>query len=388
MNWPLVPLSQVSALINGDRGKNYPSGNDIVESGIRFINAGHIVGNSLSKGKMNYITQDRFELLRGGKIQRNDILFCLRGSLGKCVLIQDNEAGSIASSLVIIRANPEQINPVFLQWILRSSQFQRQIGLHDNGTAQPNLSAKNLAKFEIPLPPLEEQKRIAAILDKSDEIEAKTEKSNEIRAELSNSIFFDLFGDLSINPHDFPEYELSEIADFQEGPGILAVDFHDEGIPLLRLKGIENEFATLDGCNYLLPEKVELKWKHFCVQKGDILIGSSASVGRVSIVDDNTIGAIPYTGIIRFRINEKLVNQTFLLALLCSEVFIRQVTRMSTGSTIKHFGPTHLKKVRLPVPPLNLQNELEKLFSSLRGIETTDVLAKVNSQSLSQNLLS
>jgi len=273
----------------------------------------------------------------------------------------------------------------FLYYILCQIDMR---SIMNKTTNLSQITFDRLSQFQIPKVPLKDQKRIADILDKANDIEETTEKSNEIRAELKDSIFFDLFGDLSINPDDFPEYDLSEIADFQEGPGILAVDFHDDGIPLLRLKGIENEFATLDGCNYLCPEKVEQKWKHFCVEEGDILIGSSASVGRVAIVDEDTIGAIPYTGIIRFRINEKLVNRAFVLALLRSDVFNRQVTRMSTGSTIKHFGPTHLKKVRLPVPPLNLQNELEKLFSSLNGIETTDVLAKVNSQSLSQNLLS
>lgn len=316
-----------------------------------------------------------------------DVLLSKDGTVGKVHVVKNEGKFAALSSIAIIRPNPEILDSDYLGHFLKSEDAMRQASRMKTGTALKRIILKDIKRIKLRILSLEEQRRISAILDKADEIKEKTEKSNEIRVELKNSIFFDLFGDLSINPHNFPEYDLSEIADFQEGPGILAVDFHDEGIPLLRLKGIGNEFATLDGCNYLLPERVELKWKHFCVQKGDILIGSSASVGRVSIVDDNTIGAIPYTGIIRFRINEKLVNQTFLLALLRSDVFIRQVTRMSTGSTIKHFGPTHLKKVRLPVPPLNLQNELDKLFSSLRGIETTDILAKNNSKSITQELL-
>jgi len=163
-----VNLSEIAELINGDRGKNYPSGTDIVEEGIRFINAGHIVDFSLTKDKekMNYITSERFELLRGRKIQRNDLLYCLRGSLGKCALIEDDELGSIASSLVIIRPDTDVVNPIFLVWYLRSQYGVRQILRFDNGTAQPNLSAKSVKSYSIPNLPLTKQNEFARFVKK------------------------------------------------------------------------------------------------------------------------------------------------------------------------------------------------------------------------------
>ncbi|MCV5224289.1 restriction endonuclease subunit S, partial [Escherichia coli] len=85
---------------NGDRSKNYPNKSVLVESGIPFVNAGHLVNSRINEAEMTYITQERFDLLRAGKFNDGDILFCLRGSLGKCAIVENFGIGAIASSLV------------------------------------------------------------------------------------------------------------------------------------------------------------------------------------------------------------------------------------------------------------------------------------------------
>ena len=99
-----VRLGDIVKLINGDRGKNYPSQADITEDGeIPFVNAGHLNGRNIDFGDMNYISKEKYDMLSSGKFQRGDILYCLRGSLGKKAIISDDVCGAIASSLVIIR---------------------------------------------------------------------------------------------------------------------------------------------------------------------------------------------------------------------------------------------------------------------------------------------
>lgn len=158
---------------------------------------------------------------------------------------------------------------------------------------------------------------------------------------------------------------LAEVAFFQEGPGILAKDFHESGIPLLRLKGIEGPFASLDGCNFLDPAKVDKKWGHFKLVKGDLLISTSASLGRVSIVTEATEGAIPYTGIIRFRPKSETLSDEYLRAFLSSSEFAKQAESMASGSVIKHFGPSHIKQMMISLPPIEQQRKIGKLNSVL-----------------------
>src|SRR5712675_2132091 len=95
------------------------------------------------------------------------------------------------------------------------------------------------------------------------------------------------------------EIPFSDVIDFQEGPGILAKDFHEHGVPLVRLAGLERGASILAGCNYLDPEVVARRWAHFALKRGDILLSTSASLGRIALVGDDAVGAIPYTGIIR-----------------------------------------------------------------------------------------
>lgn len=114
---------------------------------------------------MDYITEERFELLGRGKVRAGDLLFCLRGSLGKCALIRNNDRGAIASSLVIVRPLRELMTRYVLTFF-GSALCDALIDHYDNGTAQPNLGSTSLAEFAFPLPPPEEQKRIVETMDR------------------------------------------------------------------------------------------------------------------------------------------------------------------------------------------------------------------------------
>ena len=178
--WEFKRLGQLTLLENGDRSKNYPNKSLLVESGIPFVNAGHLISGRIAKGEMTFITDERFQLLRAGKFINDDILFCLRGSLGKSALVEGFESGAIASSLVIVRTD-KTLLPKYLLMYFDSPLSARTIKKYDNGTAQPNLSATDLAKFLVPTPSLTEQQRIVAKVDElmglCDALEAQTENS-------------------------------------------------------------------------------------------------------------------------------------------------------------------------------------------------------------------
>ena len=162
--WESAELGCLAQLINGDRGDSYPTKSSFVSDGVPFINAGHLNDGEITSTEMNYITLSAFQALRSGQVREDDILFCLRGSLGKVGLVKGIEKGAIASSLVIVRPIA-QAHPRFLLYFLRSPLANKEIDKHNNGSAQPNLASKSLAKFVVPVAPIEEQKRIAEKLD-------------------------------------------------------------------------------------------------------------------------------------------------------------------------------------------------------------------------------
>lgn len=164
--WMWVRLSQIWVVLNGDRGKNYPAKSKLSTTGIPFISAVNLDGKTVVQDeRLLCLSQEQYNKLGNGKLEKNDVVVCIRGSLGKHG-VYPFDKGAIASSLVILRNYYTAIfDNDFLLLYLDSPLFFQEIKKYDNGTAQPNLSAKSLEQFLIPLPPLAEQKRIVQKLD-------------------------------------------------------------------------------------------------------------------------------------------------------------------------------------------------------------------------------
>ena len=152
-------------MFNGDRGNNYPKDSELISEGIPFINAGDLKNGQIDLKNCKKISREKFNQLSGAKIRQGDILYCLRGTLGKNAIVKFNE-GTVASSLVDIR--PKTINGIYLFIILNSDIEYRQRILNDEGAAQPNLSVRNLAKFIIPVPKTKEQQKIGDFFNQID----------------------------------------------------------------------------------------------------------------------------------------------------------------------------------------------------------------------------
>ena len=165
-NWLWVKFGHINTLINGDRSKNYPNRDEYVREGLPWINTGHIQKDgTLSKSNMNFITEEKFNHLKSGKIRTNDLVYCLRGAtLGKTASVSPYSTGAIASSLMIVRPHIPAMQRYIFYYLI--SPFGRdQIARFNNGSAQPNLSANSVALYAFPLPPLREQKRIVKRID-------------------------------------------------------------------------------------------------------------------------------------------------------------------------------------------------------------------------------
>ena len=167
-DWEQRKLGEVVEFFNGDRSSRYPNDSDMVPEGIPFINAGDLVSGRVKLDTANKITEEKYNELSGAKIQRGDIIYCLRGTLGKNAFVDNFDAGTVASSLVDIR--PKKIVGKYLFQVLNSDIEYRQRTVNDEGAAQPNLSAKNLSLFDIPMPSEFEQEKIALYFDTLDHL--------------------------------------------------------------------------------------------------------------------------------------------------------------------------------------------------------------------------
>ncbi len=164
-NWKWARLADLFQFINGDRGKNYPSKNKLHASGeIPFISAINMQNGTIREDNLLYADRPTYDKLGSGKLNKDDFVICIRGSLGKYCKYP-YELGAIASSLIIARKYSSYILDDYIEAYLQSPLLVNEIHNKDNGTAQPNLSAADFIHFLTPVPPLAEQKRIAERLD-------------------------------------------------------------------------------------------------------------------------------------------------------------------------------------------------------------------------------
>jgi type I restriction enzyme S subunit len=262
------------------------------------------------------------------------------------------------------------------------------------GSTHQTIYMPDVAQFKIPIPPSNEQERICNYLDEQtariDALIAEKERLVERLGELGTSrLAHEMAGGGSaVNathyewypkvPESWRVLPFKHAVHFVEGPGILAHDFRDAGVPLLRVSSVRGAVATLDGCNYLDPEKVAKTWKHFQVKPGDLLISASASMGTVSLVTEDTEGAVPYTGIIILRAIDGMATRDFIRNFVVSDQFMRQIDIMKAGATIQHFGPTHLNRIVMAAPiSLVEQNEVAKRLDVWRA-QQASLTAHVN----------
>lgn len=182
-NWALKKIKYVAYGYNGDRGIDYPSGDDFVDEGKPFITTYELNDGKISLSKVQYITEAKYNKLGGLKIKKGDIIYCLRGSVGKTGL-SDFDNGTIASSLMGIRCR-DSVLPKFLNYLLNSKIEEQERKYLTTGSVSANLAAENVMQFEFAFPDLHVQKEIIKFLDaKTSKIDSIITKNNDIIAKL------------------------------------------------------------------------------------------------------------------------------------------------------------------------------------------------------------
>lgn len=184
-HWRLTKIRQVAEFYNGDRSSKYPSGDDIVSEGIIFItsnNLGYIVLNAnISTNK--FITKQKYDDLGGAKLRKNDIVFCLRGSVGKCAINKTFDEGTIASSLVVIRA--KKVDADYLNYVLQNHRITDEAIVNAIGIGSLNLAAHDISEFYMPIPPEKEMQDIVRYLnDKIGNVDSLITEKQSLIADL------------------------------------------------------------------------------------------------------------------------------------------------------------------------------------------------------------
>lgn len=199
--WKKVKLGNINYLeiIDGDRGANYPSKEEFSEEGYCvFLNTKNVLENGFNFSKCQFITKEKDEKLRKGKLLRNDIVMTTRGTIGNVGIYSNNikfEHLRINSGMVIFRPTP-LLNSEFLFQLLRTSYVKSQIENIRSGAAQPQLPVRSMVDIDILVPrTIEEQKEIVSKIQEEEKTIEECKKLIELHQEKINTKIQSIWGD-------------------------------------------------------------------------------------------------------------------------------------------------------------------------------------------------
>ncbi|MEZ8251252.1 restriction endonuclease [Vibrio splendidus] len=354
MSWPLVRLGEVApskALKNPvvvDDDNVWQLNLDMVESG-----SGRILKKlkaPLSEaGSSTHWFDDRHILYSK-----------LRPYLNKVVL--PDEEGLATTELVPMLPDPKRLDRRYLVHYLRSKQFVSWISDQVAGAKMPRVSMKVFWDHEIPLPPVEEQKRIAAILDKADAMRQKRKQAIDLADEFLRSVFLDMFGDPVTNPKGFPVGTIRDIISTVNYGSSSKASETDGEFPILRMGNITYK----GGWNFSDLKYIDLDDKEqgkYLALKNDLLFNRTNSkelVGKTAVFNESKPMAIAGY-LIRVRTNQ-VGNPWYISGYLNSSHGKKTLTNMCKSIVgMANINAQELQDIKILLPSIELQNRYESI---------------------------
>lgn len=194
---PVQPMTDICDIIDGDRGKNYPKSEEILDDGYcLFLNAKNVTQKGFDFESCNFITREKDDALRNGKLSRGDVVLTTRGTVGNLAFYSKNvpyDNIRINSGMVILRMNRSILNEIYFIELfkMKLSDIKEKIA---SGSAQPQLPISTMNKIILMIPPLELQNQFASFVKEIDKSRSRIQKSLEASQELFDCLMQEYFG--------------------------------------------------------------------------------------------------------------------------------------------------------------------------------------------------
>lgn len=299
----------------------------------------------------------------------------------------------IVSPLYVVFGVLEKINQQYLFHYLKSDIILTYIKEYATGSVRDNLKLSELGKFPINLPPLDEQRHIAAVLDKVSDLIALRKKQLAKLDELVKARFVEMFGDPVLNPKDYDIFTLQRL--IEQGTILYHMDgnhggdyprndeFVNSGVPYIGANCIANGAVDFKLAKYLTPERAN-KMKKGIAVNGDVLFAHNATVGPVVVLRTSENKVILSTSLTAYRCNKSVLVPNYLREYMRSDGFVNQYLLDMQQTTRNQIPITAQKKYFFIVPPLELQQQFADFVDQIdkqeaivkRSLEKLETLKK------------
>ena len=302
------------------------------------------------------------------KYQHNDILVSNIRPYFKKIWFSNREGGC-SNDVLVFRAN-DNIDSTFLYYVLSDDSFFDHMMSSANGTKMPRGNRKLIPSFEIPLPPLSTQHRIASILSRYDSLIENYQKQIKLLEEAAQRLYKEWFVDLHFPGHEntniidgvpegWEKKKVNSIIELQSGFAFKSSTFDDNGAyKIVTIKNVKD--GAFDGDNVsrivAIPEKMP---KHCVLADGDILLSLTGNVGRVCIVNGKN-----------YLLNQRVAKlatdyKAFAYCLFRSRDMFIEVNNLANGAAQQNVSPIRIGGIKMLLPNMDMLQKFESTASKL-----------------------
>ncbi len=383
-DWPRLPLGEIFEIARGGSPRPIDDYITDAEDGINWIS----IADASDSAKYIERTKRRIRpegASRSRAVFPGDLLLTNSMSFGRPYIMRTT--GCIHDGWLVLANKREGIDQDFFYRLLGSDAVYASFAKLAAGATVKNLNIELVKGVEVPVPPLPEQRRIAAILDQADALRAKRREALTQLDSLTQSIFIEMFGDPAKNPKGWPLVALSKLIreDDSINYGVVQPgDALDEGVPLVRVGDlVDGEFsgATLKRID---PE-IESAYKRSRLRGDEVLVSCVGSVGVTVLATPAMKGFNIARDVARIPLAEA-INRTFVASYLKTDA----VQNYFKGELRTVAQPTlnikQIAETKVYSPPLALQESFASRIQAVEALKTTHKTALSEADALCASL--
>jgi type I restriction enzyme, S subunit len=349
-----------------------------VEDGVPLIRITDISNNDFDGSDLHYISHELDQEFKRSKLVGGEILVSIQGTIGRIAMCPMAYANANISRTIAVIEPDSRVYKPFLYWFLR---YYGERELFDAfGATRASLNISTIRALEVPLPPLEEQKRIASILDKADAIRRRRQQAIELADQFLRSVFLDMFGDPATNPKGWPKKKISQIGSVSTGntPSRKVEKYYGDHLEWIKSDNINTPYHFLTSAEEHLSEEGTKVAR--IAPEGSILVtciaGSMDCIGNIAIADRRVA--------FNQQINSITPYEPEQLYFIYAQLLYNKnlVQNASTKSMKGMVNKSKFSDIELIIPDKVDQQNFNQLFA-----ETNDWIAKLSEQHVKSNAM-
>jgi type I restriction enzyme, S subunit len=350
-------------------------------------------GTKKWEGEFIWVSKSSFDFLKKSEIFPGDLIMANVGEPGKTFIIPDlGSPMTLGPNSILIRPNDKIADAKFLYYYFNSVNGKAAINTITSATTQSKFNKGSFRNLEIPLPPLETQKRIADILDAAHALRQKDQELLKKYDELAQAIFIDMFGDPIKNEKGWIIKPLGKVCKLQGGFSFKSADFVVKGIKLVKIANVNFQKLDWEEVDYL-PESFINNHSDFALAVGDILMALTRpiikSLGSVKAVkvQESDLPALLNQRVARFFPDTEIITKEFLLRIIYSDYFKNKIEKYSSTSLQPNVSNKQVESIDVFLPPKALQNNFENQAALIEVQKANTQKSLDKSEALFKNLL-